>query len=139
MKEELKLIMVVEDDPDIQEIIELSLCSVGGFSVILCRSGEEALKQLAQITPQLILLDVMMPKMDGPSLLMQIRAMPKVNAIPVIFMTAKVQPSEVKSYIQMGVCDVISKPFDPMSLPATILKIWERTTNEAACYSKAKK
>jgi CheY-like chemotaxis protein len=126
MKSTLKEIMLVEDDPDIQEVVKLALCSIGEFSVQICSSGAEALQKLTSFTPQLILLDVMMPNMDGPTVLKHIRNIPKFSTLPVIFITAKVQSNEIKAYLQMGACDVITKPFDPMSLAETVLTIWNR-------------
>jgi two-component system OmpR family response regulator len=123
---ELKKIMLVEDDTDIQEIAQLALCSIGGFSVTICSSGQEALQLVKNDKPQLILLDVMMPNMDGPEVLKHLRLIPEATAIPVIFMTAKVQQHEISLYKQMGVLEVISKPFDPMTLSETILKIWDK-------------
>ena len=122
----LERIFFVEDDLDIQEIARLALQMVGGFDVSLMSSGEEALEKAKDLNPQLILLDVMMPGMDGPSTLRELRKMPEFTNIPVIFMTARVQPHEVAEYKELGALDVISKPFDPMTLSNTILSIWEQ-------------
>tara|TARA_B100000609_G_scaffold180125_1_gene160467 strand:- start:37858 stop:38247 length:390 start_codon:yes stop_codon:yes gene_type:complete len=122
----LERILFVEDDLDIQEIARLALQMVGGFDVSLMSSGEEALEKAKDLNPQLILLDVMMPGMDGPSTLRELRKMPEFTNIPVIFMTARVQPHEVAEYKELGALDVISKPFDPMTLSNTILSIWEQ-------------
>ncbi len=122
---QLEHIVLVEDDADIQEIAKLALSSIGNFSVKICSSGSEALQLLQDFKPQLILLDVMMPNMDGPTVLEKIKKNPSLADLPVIFMTAKVQPEEIKSYLQMGACGVISKPFNPLSLSETIQKIWE--------------
>ena len=125
MSEELKDILVVEDDLDIQEIEKLSLSSVGGYSTTICGSGAEALKLLEQQIPQLVLLDVAMPEMDGPTILKIMRLSPKLAKIPVIFLTAKVQTKEIEEYEKMGVLGIISKPFDPMTLSETILEMWK--------------
>lgn len=122
----LERILFVEDDLDIQEIARLALQMVGGFDVSLMSSGEEALEKAKDLNPQLILLDVMMPGMDGPSTLRELRKMSEFTNIPVIFMTARVQPHEVAEYKELGALDVISKPFDPMTLSNTILSIWEQ-------------
>ncbi len=122
----LQRILMVEDEPDIQEIAQLALEAVGGFQVKICSSGREALREALLFAPDLILLDVMMAEMDGPSTLAQLRLMPPLAQTPVIFMTAKVQPHEVARYQQLGALDVISKPFDPMALPATVRDIWQR-------------
>ncbi|MEI6046629.1 MAG: response regulator [Chloroflexota bacterium] len=122
----LNRILVVEDEPDIQVIAKLALEAVGGFTVELCNSGAEALKKAPLFTPDLILLDVMMPGMDGPSTFKKLRELPQITTTPVIFMTAKVQPHEVIQYREMGALDVIAKPFDPMTLSDTIRNIWKQ-------------
>ncbi len=122
----LRRILFVEDEPDIQAVARLALEAVGGFTVALCNSGKEAVAQAAAFAPDLILLDVMMPEMDGPQTLQVLRTLPQTAETPVIFMTAKVQPHEVAQYRAMGALDVIAKPFDPMSLSATIQTIWSQ-------------
>ena len=124
--EELKRIMIVEDDEDIQEIVKLSLSLIGGFSVFGFTSGEDALNNVLKVKPQLILLDVMMPSMDGPTTLKKMKLMPEAAQIPVFFITAKVQPYEIESYEKMGVLGVISKPFDPMTLSQLVLQLWKK-------------
>lgn len=126
MADELKRILYVEDEPDIQTVAQLALEAVGGFTLETCSSGAEALEKIDAFNPQLILLDVMMPGMDGPTTLGRLREMPKFAATPVIFMTAKVQPSEVASYKQIGAVDVIPKPFDPMTLASQVQDVWTR-------------
>ncbi|MFA7279928.1 MAG: response regulator [Sterolibacterium sp.] len=126
MAEKLTRILYVEDEPDIQVVARLALEAVGGFTVEVCSSGSEALSKFSAFRPQLILLDVMMPNMDGPTTLGKLRQLPDFAATPVIFMTAKVQPQEVASYKQLGAKDVIAKPFDPMNLASTVKDIWER-------------
>lgn len=122
---ELNKILFVEDEPDIQVIARLALETVGQFQVEICSSGPEALQKAPLFRPDLILLDVMMPGMDGPGTLRALRQQPSTAAIPVIFMTAKVQPSEITSYKQLGALDVIAKPFNPMTLSSTIRQIWQ--------------
>jgi CheY-like chemotaxis protein len=116
--------MLVEDDPDIQSVGQLALEAVGGFTVQTCSSGIEAVNQASTLPPDLILLDVMMPGMDGPTTLTALRACRECENIPVIFMTAKVQAHEVAHYKALGALDVISKPFDPMRLSEMIREIW---------------
>ena len=120
----LKKIMYVEDEPDIQAVAQLALEAVGGYTVKLCSSGKEALGAAGEFSPDLILLDVMMPGMDGPTTLRALRTMPAVANVPVIFLTAKVQPSEVANLKSLGALDVIAKPFDPMTLSSRVLEIW---------------
>ena len=120
----LQRILFVEDDPDIQVIATMALEAVGGFSVLACGSGPEAVERLPAFSPDLVLLDVMMPGMDGPEILQALRRLPEAAATPVVFMTARVQASEVARYREMGAVDVIPKPFDPMKIADTIHSIW---------------
>lgn len=122
----LERILYAEDEPDIQAVAKLALEMVGGFTVQICNNGADALQKVAGFAPDLILLDVMMPGMDGPSTLQCLRADPATAIIPVIFLTAKVQASEVARYQALGALDVIAKPFDPMSLAAQVRQIWGR-------------
>jgi CheY-like chemotaxis protein len=125
---ELKKIMYVEDEPDIQAVAKLALEALGGFQVKICSSGQEALDSVLAFAPDLILLDVMMPGMDGPSTLKALRDLSELSKTPVIFMTAKVQPQELLQYKSLGAVDVIPKPFDPMTLADTVKKIWVGVT-----------
>jgi len=126
MPQKLTRILYVEDEPDIRMVAQLALEAVGGFTLEACSSGQEALEKIAAFRPQLILMDVMMPGMDGPTALARIRELPAFAGTPVVFMTAKVQPQEVASYKQLGAVDVVPKPFDPMTLASTLETIWER-------------
>ena len=123
---ELSKIMYVEDQPDIQMVAKVALESVGGFEVLICSGGEEALEKVNGFNPQLILLDVMMPGMDGPTTKIELGKRPETSTIPVVFMTAKIQPAEVAEYKEMGALDVIPKPFDPMTLSDQIREIWNQ-------------
>ncbi len=120
----LQRIMMVEDEVDIQEVARLALEAVGGFEVEMCSSGHEALETGPRYAPDLILLDVMMSGMDGPTTLSELRKIPELQQTPIIFMTAKVQPGELAQYKALGAWDVISKPFDPMMLSQTVSEIW---------------
>ena len=121
----LKRILYVEDEADIQAVAQLALETVGGYTLAVCSSGKEALAQAAAFAPDLLLLDVMMPEMDGPSTLLALRGLEATATTPAIFMTAKVQPSEVAQYKALGALDVIAKPFDPMGLATEIQRIWD--------------
>ena len=99
---------------------------MGGFTVIYCKSGVELLEKAKEFKPDLFLLDVMMPDMDGPTTLSRLRAIPEFADIPAIFMTAKIQPNEIEDYKKIGVLDVISKPFDPMKLADNIRDAWTK-------------
>ncbi len=113
-------ILHVDDEDDIREIARIALEAFGGFSVTEARSGREGLALAAELRPDLILLDVMMPGMDGPDTLRALRADPATAAIPVVFMTAKAHRSELERYRSMGVQGVIAKPFDPVTLAAEV-------------------
>lgn len=124
MTQELTRILYVEDDPDIQAIAMMVLETIHGFVLEACSSGSEALEKAVPFQPDLILLDVMMPGMDGPETLKQLRAFPALADTPVVFMTAKVQPQEVQGYLDLGALGVIAKPFDPMTLAEQLRAIW---------------
>ncbi len=125
MTQALNRILYVEDEPDIQTIGKLALETVGGFTVEVCSSGQEAIERAEGFAPDLILLDVMMPGMDGPSTLQALREQQRIADTPVIFITAKVQAQEIEEFKAMGAMDVIAKPFDPMTLSETIKEIWQ--------------
>jgi len=121
----LSKILYVEDDTDIQSVGKIALEMVGGFTLRNCSSGKEALDpQSIAFAPDLFLLDVMMPEMDGPTTLAKLREFPELTNTPVIFMTAKVQTSEVAYYNSLGAIGVIAKPFDPMQLATQIRQLW---------------
>jgi two-component system OmpR family response regulator len=123
---ELNRILYVEDEPDIQAVTKLALEEIGGFSLEVCGNGDEALAKAVEFAPDLLLLDVMMPGMDGPTTLKALREIPQLAETPAIFMTAKVQPHEVEEYKALGAIDVIAKPFDPMTLSENLRDIWNR-------------
>lgn len=120
----LQRILLVEDEIDIQIVARLALTDLAGFDLEVCSSGKEALEKADEFAPDLILLDVMMPELDGPSTLRELRNRSSLAATPVIFMTAKAQPEEVAEYRRLGALDVIIKPFDPMSLGDEVRRIW---------------
>ncbi|MBI3856758.1 MAG: response regulator [Planctomycetes bacterium] len=122
----LSRILMVEDEPDIQAVAGLALQAVGGFQVEICSSGPEALEKVLPYGPDLILMDVMMPGMDGPATLLALRSNPATAGIPVIFMTAKVQSHEIARFLELGAMGIIAKPFDPMTLGTTIRNLWEQ-------------
>jgi len=124
MTETLKKILYVEDDADIREVARMALETVGGFTVNICSSGRQALAEAPGFDPDFILLDVMMPGMDGPTTLDELRKLPGLEEKPVVFMTAKVMQSEIGVYKELGAVDVIPKPFDPMTLAERINEIW---------------
>ena len=124
---DLKRILHIEDDPSIQAVAKVALEAVGGFTVLSCSSGQDALDQVQGFAPDFILLDVMMPGMDGPQTLEQLGKVIDITQIPVAFMTAKVQPNEIEHYRSLGARDVIIKPFDPMQLATKVRAIWSQS------------
>jgi CheY-like chemotaxis protein len=122
----LEKILYVEDDPDIRTVATLALEAVGGFVLRVCASGNEAIEAAPGFRPDLLLIDVMMPGLDGPSTLAALRELPETASTPAVFMTAKVQPSEVARYREIGVADVIAKPFDPMTLADAVREAYAK-------------
>ena len=119
----IQTVLMIDDESDIRTIGELSLASIGGWTVHLADRGAKGIALAAQQQPDVILLDVMMPELDGPSTLQRLKEDPAVASIPVIFLTAKVQKAEIQRYLELGAIGVIEKPFDPMSLPREIVAI----------------
>jgi two-component system OmpR family response regulator len=117
-------VLYVEDEDDIRMVAEIAL---GGdvFELHACATGQEAVSKAADLNPDVLLLDVMMPGMDGPSTLDQLRKLSGLADTPAIFMTAKVQPSEIQQLKSLGALDVIAKPFDPMGLADQLRTILE--------------
>lgn len=122
---ELKKILYAEDDLDIQTIVETIIDAMSNYKIKICNNGRELLECVEDYNPDLILLDVMMPEVDGPSAFKALQADEKFKNIPVIFMTAKAQVHEVQSFMESGVIGIITKPFDPIQLIPLVTKIWE--------------
>ena len=121
----LQRILYVEDDADIRKIVSMSLEMVGEYTVTACGSCADALQVVDDFAPDLLLLDVMMPEMDGPSTLRHLRKRESAMNAPAVFITAKVNAADMAQYRKLGVLDVIVKPFDPMALPDRVAKIWQ--------------
>jgi CheY-like chemotaxis protein len=119
----IRKVLLVDDEEDIRTVGFLSLSRVGGWQTVVASSGTEAVSRAAAELPDLILLDVMMPGMDGPTTFGKLRAQPATANTPIIFMTAKIQKQEVTRYLELGAVGVIGKPFDPMTLPSEIKKL----------------
>jgi CheY-like chemotaxis protein len=124
-RDSLREILYVDDEPDIREIVQMALGLAPTLSVSTVDSGQRALQSMQAKRPDLVLLDVMMPNMDGPTTLQQMRSQPELQSIPVIFVTAKAMPQEVARFRSLGAAAVIAKPFDPMSLGEQVFAIWE--------------
>lgn len=126
MAENLTKIMYVEDEEYLRQIVEMALERVGGFNITTCASGTDALALLDEVQPDLILLDVRLPGMTGQALLTEIRKRDDFKATPVIYVTASVMYEELDEYRNSDAIDVISRPFDPMTLSDRIREVWER-------------
>lgn len=116
-------VLVVDDDDLLREVARVSLEMVGGWEVLTAGSGSEACEMALQERPDALLLDVMMPGMDGPSTVVALRDDPATRDIPVIFLTAKVGGDGHQEWSDLDVAGVIAKPFDPMSLPAEVARL----------------
>lgn len=120
MKTSIKIVYA-EDDPDIQMIATMALEDIGGHSLHLCNNGVEAVAMLERIQPDLILLDVMMPEMDGPTAFIELKKRHGDSLPPTVFITAKASHQETSRLMELGATDVITKPFDPMSLADDVI------------------
>lgn len=116
----LNRILYVEDDLDIQKIVNMSLEDIGGYKLKICSSGKEALDSAKSFKPDLFLLDVMMPKMDGPTLLKEFRKIKEFEKTPAIFISAITHGEELIGFRQLGVLGIIRKPFDVIAISETI-------------------
>jgi DNA-binding response OmpR family regulator len=125
MSPPLKHVLYVDDDADIREIVQMSLSLDGELAVNVCDGGECAFTQMRSERPDLVMLDVMMPGMDGPSILARMRTEDDLKDIPVIFMTAKASSSEVARFRGLTAIGVIAKPFDPMALGNLVKALWK--------------
>lgn len=119
-------VLYVDDDPDICQVVRASLSLMVGLCVHIAASGTAAIAVAHELVPDLVLMDVMMPGLDGPATLKRMRESTTIAAIPVIFLTAKVLPAEVAHFLQLGAIGVIGKPFDPLKLGDEVLAIWDR-------------
>lgn len=124
--EELKRIMHIEDDESIRMITSVTLEAVGNLEVLSCESGYDGIRQFEAFQPQVVLLDVMMPDLDGPGTLEEMKSRYRLDNVMVLFMTAKVQQEELAHFKSIGGFDVIEKPFDPMTLADKIRTCWEK-------------
>ena len=116
-------VLIIDDEDDIRQVAALSLESVAGWEVILANSGAQGLARAIEHQPDAILLDVMMPGMDGPTTFRELRANPATARIPVLLLTAKVQSTDQRRFADLGVEAVLFKPFDPLTLSDQIAGI----------------
>jgi len=126
---ELKKILYAEDEPDVQTVVELTVETMSDYEIKVCNNGKRLLECVEEYSPDLILLDVMMPEMDGPTTFKNLQLNENTNKIPVIFMTAKAQVHEIETFKEIGALGIITKPFDPMNLCNEIEEIW-KSANE---------
>lgn len=122
----LRTILLVEDDADIQEVAIMALEDIGGFKVTACDDGQAALRQIRLSRPDLLLLDWMMPVLDGGQVVLAMREQGLLGDTPVIFMTAKARSEEINRMRELGAVDVITKPFDVMTLSQRVQQTWDR-------------
>ena len=114
----MRRILIIDDEDDIREVAALSLETVAGWSVVTANSGKEGIRQAITQQPDAILMDVMMPAMDGPTTFRELQRIPDVSHIPVLLLTAKVQGADQRRFAGLGVSGVLFKPFDPLTLAA---------------------
>ena len=126
----LDRILSIEDDPDIRQILQLSLEAVGGLTACMCASAAEALETAEAFAPDLLLLDAMMPEVDGVGALVALREIPGLSKTPAVFLTARVSQSEVRQYLEMGAVGVVAKPFAPMELADRLRELWEEASDD---------
>ena len=122
----LNRICYVEDDEDIRRIVRMSLERVGKMTVEVVADPLVAIEAMASFHPDLVMLDWMMPGLDGPSLFRQMKTRPETSSLPVVFITAKASPGELGELIAMGAVGTISKPFSPKDLPDQLREIWKK-------------
>lgn len=116
----------VEDDPDILMIARMVLVDLGGYEVLQCESGSEALAKAAAFAPDMMILDFMMPGLNGLATLRGLRGLPGLDKVPAAFMTAKTLEVPAEEMAELGVVGIIKKPFDPVSLPDQINALWRQ-------------
>ena len=126
MSKELNKILYVEDEPDIRDIAKLVLEKVGQFEVQVASGGKEALELITTFQPDMVLLDAMMPEMDGPQTYEEIRKLEGFEEIPIAFLTAKIMENDISGFLAMGALGVIAKPFDPMGLSDQVRELWSK-------------
>ncbi len=127
----LQKLVIVDDDDDILTIAKYALKSLKQLDIKFLHSGKEAIQEIPKFAPDLILLDMMMPEMDGLTTLKALRDIPSTAHIPVILFTAKSVQQEMETYRKLGVFDVIVKPFDPINFAANVQALWERCQTTA--------
>jgi CheY-like chemotaxis protein len=123
---ELRKVMLVEDDPDIAVLAEIALKDIGGLEFAHFSSGAEALARVEGLKPDLVILDYRMPDMNGRQVLEALRANERTRDIPALFMTASLMPKHIQSLIDLGALAVLPKPFDPLTLADEVRRVWRK-------------
>lgn len=118
-------VLIIDDEDDIRQIAAMSLSLLGGMDVVEADCGKDGLAKAATERPDVILLDMMMPGMDGPATLQELRNTPDISMIPVIFLTARAMSQEVERIKKMGAAGILTKPFDPTALTGQVKAILE--------------
>jgi len=122
----LTRVCYVEDDEDIQRIVRMSLERVGKMTVAVVSDPTQALQTFVEFRPDLVMLDWMMPVLDGPALFRQMKLRPETSALPVVFITARASPRDLDELKLLGAAGTISKPFSPRDLPEQLRAIWAK-------------
>ena len=122
----LSRICYVEDDEDIQRIVRMTLERVGKMTVAVVGDPTQAIEAMSEFKPDLVMLDWMMPVMDGPTLFKHMKTRPETSALPVVFITAKAAQRDLDELMKMGATATISKPFSPKDLPDQLREIWKK-------------
>ncbi len=133
-KANLNSLLIVDDDSDILAIAKYGLQKLANINIKYCHSGEEAILEALAHKPDLILLDVTMPEMDGITVFHVIKLLPTLSNTPVIFLTGRVQKEELNHYAKLGIFDVIIKPFDPLTFSDAILQLWDKFQMHGAAF-----
>lgn len=128
----LNRILLADDEPDIRTICAMALEKLGGFQVKACASGQEVLDCIEDFGPDLVVLDVRMPGLDGPDTLTRLKRRATTADTPVAFLTAQSQRKDVDRYKGLGAVEVLAKPFDPMTLSDDVQALWDRHVGESA-------
>ncbi|HZQ71413.1 MAG TPA: response regulator [Burkholderiales bacterium] len=122
----LNRVCYVEDDEDIQRIVRMSLERIGKMTVEVVGDPLVAIDAMTRFAPDLVMLDWMMPGLDGPALFRKMKEQPETSAYPVVFITAKASPKELEELMRLGAAGAISKPFSPKDLPDQLREIWKK-------------
>ena len=122
----LNRICYVEDDEDIQRIVRMSLERIGKMTVAVVSDPTKAIDAIVAFKPDMVMLDWMMPKMDGPTLFRQMKLRPETSSLPVVFIIVKASPHDLEELLRLGAVGAISKPFSPKDLPDQLRAIWAK-------------